>query len=429
MIQEDFYSGEPVDWVPQNFSSEHEAANMAEFGRSKYDYGSGTRSFTTNQPYYGQQVGIGAPYYQQTQYSPYGNPMPMYRGQQFQQMPQQIASYHIPGYNPGGSEFLPTTGYETKVENLEFEYWQAKQNVDVQTEMDMQQSVYGYGMMNGYNYYGVPYYNPYKYNSLDNEYRLKLDKIKEEAKENRKNFNKNLLKLAHNIVGTNITDEEIEKHCEGYDVEISQEVYGNAQEMYSQARIANMVPFDNSGYYKKARADHLKEVREILPENANMEETFKNLGILAAKYEMDEEMHRRRDLSGNYSSENNAYKYYVKRKARERYAAEHNMILDDNNVMHPNQTQFATTFGNQILNGLPTLSQNATIADDGTLNVSLSLPVNVGSHKGEVYTINNQNEAEYERKRQQFGKFLDTIKSDIYLDNIKQKKYDNSSFI
>jgi hypothetical protein len=264
---------------------------------------------------------------------------------------------------------------------------------------------------------------------LDNEFGLKLNKIKDQAKENRKNLNINLLKLANNILGNNVSDEEIEQRCSGFDVQVSQAVYGNPQEQYSQTRIANMVPFDNSSYYRNARNNHLKEVQEILPPDANMEETFKNLGILAAKYEMEEEMHRRKDLSGSYGSENNAYKYYVKRKARERYAAEHGMVIDENGTMHQNNAQFATTFGNQVLSGLPTLSQNATIADDGTLNVSLSLPVNVGSHRGEVYTVSNQNEAEYEKKRQQFGKFLDTIKSDIYLDDLKQKKFENSSFI
>jgi hypothetical protein len=436
MIQQDFYSGEPVNLGSPNFSPESEAAKMASFGMSKYDYGSGTRSFTPNnqQPFMNQPIGIGAPYFQQTQYSPYGNPLPMYRPfpgqQQFQfQMPQQPTTYHVPGFNLGGGEFLPETGYEDRINDLQFEYWQARQEVDVKTEMDMQQSVYGNGMMNGFNYYGMPYYNPYKYNSLDNEFGLKLNKIKDQAKENRKNLNINLLKLANNILGNNVSDEEIEQRCSGFDVQVSQAVYGNPQEQYLQTRIANMVPFDNSSYYRNARNNHLKEVQEILPPDANMEETFKNLGILAAKYEMEEEMHRRKDLSGSYGSENNAYKYYVKRKARERYAAEHGMVINENGTMQPNNTQFATTFGNQVLNGLPTLSQNATIADDGTLNVSLSLPVNVGSHRGEVYTVSNQNEAEYEKKRQQFGKFLDSIKSDIYLDDLKQKKFENSSFI
>ena len=431
MIRQDFYSGEPVDLGSPSFSAESEAENMASFG--KYDYNSTSRGFQqpfTNQPYfqqpiYGQQmVGIGAPFFnQQTMYSPYGNPQPMWRqfpNQQFQVQPPQPSIYHIPGFNPSGNEFLPFPGWEDTIENLQMEYWLARQEVDIKAEMDTQQSVYGNNMY-GYNYYGMPYYNPYKYNSVDNEYAQKLNKIKEEARQNRINFNIQLSKLAHNILGDGVTEEEIIERCTGKDIPMPQPVYQDTQSYWNQVRIDNLVPFDNSSYYNNARKNHLREIRDILPEDATLEETFKNLGILAAKYELEEEDHRRKDLSNSYSSENNIYKYYVRRKAKERYAAEHSM----ENV----QNQF-NNFGNQLFNGgLPTLSQNATIADDGTLNVSLSLPVNVGSHKGEVYTVANQNQNEYDKKREQFGRFLDTIKGDIYLDELKRKKFESSTFI
>ena len=83
------------------------------------------------------------------------------------------------------------------------------------------------------------------------------------------------------------------------------------------------------------------------------------------------------------------------------------------------------TFGFNPANyvaGNPVLSQAANLADDGTLNVSISLPANVGSHKGEIYTVNNSQEAEYNEKRERFGRFLDSIPGNIYLDQQKQKK-------
>ena len=75
-----------------------------------------------------------------------------------------------------------------------------------------------------------------------------------------------------------------------------------------------------------------------------------------------------------------------------------------------------------FVNSSPVLSQSANIADDGTLNISLNIPCNVGSHAGEVYTVHNQNEAEYQEKRERFGRFLDSIPGNIYLDNQKEKK-------
>ena len=55
------------------------------------------------------------------------------------------------------------------------------------------------------------------------------------------------------------------------------------------------------------------------------------------------------------------------------------------------------------------------------MNISLNIPCNVGSHAGEVYTV-NQNEAEYQERRERFGRFLDSIPGNIYLDNQKEKK-------
>lgn len=448
MIQQDFYSGEPTSLGSPNISSEAEAANMASFG--KYDYNSGSRNFyqpnNMNMNQYNQQqqaIGIGAPYFNngynqynngfnnQYTYTQYGNVAPNrpYNGffpQQSQMFsaPVQQTTYHIPGFNPGGSEFMPTPDYKDQIEQLELEYWFARQEADVKAEMDMQQSVYGNNNYYGYNYYGMPYYNPYKYNSVDNEFSQKINKIKDDARNTRLQFNINMLKAAHHYLGDDVSEEEIVQACTGKDVTVSsQSSFISPQEYYQYTKFNNLVPFDNSSYYRNARAKHQRELDEIIPPDSNMEETFERLGILYAMYEMEEESHRRRDKSTSYSSADNTYKYFVKRKAKERYAAEHGMMPDER------KSDIGKVFSSQLLNGLPTLSQNATIADDGTLNVSLSLPVNVGSHRGETYTIDNQNEAEYNKKREQFGRFLDSIKGDIYLDELKRKKFESTTVL
>ena len=58
----------------------------------------------------------------------------------------------------------------------------------------------------------------------------------------------------------------------------------------------------------------------------------------------------------------------------------------------------------------PVLSKVANLADDGTLNVSLNIPCNVGSHKGENYRVHNYREAEYEEKKKRVGRVLDQLK-------------------
>lgn len=434
MLHQDFYTGEPTTLGSPISSAEQEAASMASFG--KYDYNSGSRNLfpqpmfnqQTNQNFQRQTIGIGAPYFNNNQFnqyyngygnfSPYGNVMPNRQmfNQQFYQPPQPT-TYHIPGFNPSGSEFLPETGWEDQLNDLQMEYWIAKQEVDVANEMKMQQSVYG-GNQWGFNYYGMPYYNPYMYNSLDSEFSQKINKIKDKARESRVQLNMQLLKLSHNILGDEVSDEEIEKRCKGFDIPIPPTTFQDNQNYYQQVRLSNMVEVSNAKFYSDARAKRQRELDALIPPNSNMKEAFDGLGLLAAELDLEEEKHRRKDLGQNYSSGNNVYKYYVRKKAKERYAAE-------NGTSQP-QNQFNNAFGNQLVNQFPTLSQNATIADDGTLNVSLSLPVNVGSHAGETYTIANANEAEYEKKREQFGKFLGSIKTngEPYLEDLKRRKYE-----
>ena len=172
-----------------------------------------------------------------------------------------------------------------------------------------------------------------------------------------------------------------------------------------------MVPFDNSQYYRDFDAEVSRKFHEVIPADAGLEETFKGMGILMSEWEIEEEMQRRKDGSVLYNSSNNVYKYFIRRKAQERYR---------------NSNPLAQKIGQTFIDN-SSLKSVATLADDGTLNVSLSLPCNVGSNKGDQYTVTNSMEAQYDSKRERFSNFLSSIPGSIHLDEIKKKKLENYS--
>ena len=450
MVHEDFYSGEPVEETgSSNFafpvasnniidtgaSSEVEAANMANFGKTMYDYDPAQRAAAIQtapvpltgggyggtfnpyqQPSYGGGIGAPPPWYGGG-YSPYGNPQPSYgyyRPPQQQQRPEMPTHIKINPLNMSG-EFLPTADWEEEVAKMQMEYFNRQQEIEAKQLAERSNSVYGYGGY-GYNYYGIPYVNPFQYNSLNNEFMSRIEKIRDDARDRRLEFNMNLSRLAHNFSREeNMPDSEIRERYTGKTVEIPAgfipEVY------YEQIRFANLQPFDNSQMYRDYYASLKREYDEIIPPDSDLKTTFANMAIIQAKWDMEEEQHRRKDAAGLYNS-GNAYKYYVRQKAKERYAKANGGAMPTGTAMMP-------TFGfnpASYVAGNPVLSQAANLADDGTLNVSISLPANVGSHKGEVYTVTNSQEAEYNEKRERFGRFLDSIPGNIYLDQQKQQK-------
>ena len=451
MVREDFYTGEPViTGSPTNFTNpnmitndEVEAANMASFARSKYDLDPGARSpitpiagNTIYPGYYGynqfgcQQpmgMGIGAP---PQYYSPYGNIQPTYGQyynggyynpyyyQQQQPQPQQLV-YHINGVGNSG-EYLPPLDYQEKIDKLQMEYWAKQQELEAKNSVDLQNSVYGNGYYNGFNYYGTPYYtNSYQYSQLNSELMNQIRQIQDEARQNRMNFQLQMSRLAHNIARENISDEDIRERYEGKDIEVPVGIMPSIQDYQQQLRFANMVPFDNSQYYRDFHSKVSREFHEIVPEDSNLKDTFANMGIVAAQWEMEEEMHRRRDGGALYNSSDNSYKYFVRKAAQQRYAREKGINIDSSNIDSININQMRQDYANS----LPTL-KGATLSDDGTL----TLPCNFGSHMGQNYSVHNSQESEYDQKRERFGRFLDSIPGNIYLDTQKQTKMEGYSY-
>ena len=420
MIQQDFYSGIPSGLPNQDQQQEQEAASVASFG--KYDYEPGMRAMnqqiiypggdgvSTNPP----QFGLGSPF----RYSPYGNVMPTYgvyqpnpvfQNPQFQQYQQpQVQNtptvYHIPGVSQNG-EYLPPADIQDRLDQLEKDYWIKMQEHQAQQAVDRKNSIYGYNGYNGYNYYGVPYYNPYQYNSLNAEINKEVDQIKSEARDARLKFDLNLANLAHNISGHNVDREALRERYLGKDIEIPVTSW-NPQMYQEQMRLDRMVPFDNSQFYRDQWDKVSKEFNDVINKDADLNETFLNMGVVYANWELEEEAHRRRDVSTMYNSEDNAYKYYVQRKAQERYAKEKGIPVSTvgGQPLSMNQIQQET------INQFPTLSQSVQLADDGTLNVTC----NFGSNAGKTYSVVNSNEANYEEKRERFSRFLSSIPGSIY---------------
>lgn len=472
MRSEDFYSGEPViTGSPPNFSNPNvvspisigggvdEAANMASFGAYAYDpamrsmmnpggygynpgYGGSPYFMNPPQQYGGivyqpPQYGIGAPP------SPYGNVQPTYNiykpggpnpafqmgmMPQYQQQQQIPTSYHIPGINMGG-EYMPPADYEKRLSELEIEYYnkvieqQAKDEVNAAINNG---NVYGYGYNGGYNYYGMPFYNQYQYSSADLELRRAVEAMQNEARENRMAFNLQISKLAHNFNKDSISDDQIRERYSGKTVEIPQQngIIMTPQDYWEIGRFYQVEPFDNSQVYRDHFMRVSEEFNKIIPSNSNLKDTFNNMGIVAAQYEMEEEMHRRRDGGNLYNNSDNAYKRLIRKKAKERYAAEKGVNLSTSGAVLPN---FNANQAKQNFINNSTLANNCTLQDDGTLNVSLKLPCNIGSHAGQMYTVNSQ-EAAYDEKRERFNQFIDSIPGSIYLDQKKREKSEGYSY-
>ena len=435
------YTGEVVPATSPSIS-EQEAIDNAGFGKYKYDPRSmqsinsqvslpGWTGYSTSQNpsgfyqqpmgYIGQAMygytnnfGIGMnPYYMNSQYG-----QPVYQGYnpyyyQQQQRPQPQQYIQIPPLNYRG-EYLPPMDYETKLSNLANEYWMKEQEQIVENQSKGINTNFGYG------YYGNMFNN--YYNPLRQEAQSIVQKMQEEARENRINFNINLGKLAFNLTygQGNYDEQALEEIYRGRTIENPYSTPELSNQIYFQQRFANAVPFDNSAYYQNFHAQVTAQHNQYINPNANLKEMFDNAGSLWAMYEMEDEMHRRRNLTGTYNSQ--GYKYFIQKTIAERNNKDNNRF--------GNQMQYNTppvgiggsipapgTNMMNIYSGNPRKESHVeatpSIDNDGNLNVTLSLPQNWGSHAGQTYIVNN-NEAAYDKKREEFNRFIDSIPKSIY---------------
>ena len=428
MIREETFMGELVNPSSPQIS-EAEAIANASFGKYDYDPGSRVMQFATPGQYgYNSDIsrytnpppiGIGGYYNPYMAYNPnmpaFGMPQPnpafawQQRLQQnsiFQE-PQQLRSFIKPvGIN---GEFLPPADFEERLSELMRHYWVKQEEEDVERRMKSQQSMYGFN--NAWsNYYGTPYYSPYYgYSSLQSEVSQLIEDMKAEAREARIEFNKNLSRLAHNIAKEPVDEQMLDERYRGKYVETPGFKGVTIQDLSEQSRLMNMQPFDNSGAYRQFQEKVSNEFKQIIPNNMGFVETFRNMGVVQAQYDMEDEKTRRKNGALLYDSNNGTYRYFVRAKAAQRYAEKHGLSPDS--VAAANTTVPGRSSG--IGDEFPTLQQSARLLDDGTLNITC----NFGSHKGEVYSVKNSQEKQYEDNRSRFNQFYNSIPGSIYLTN------------
>ena len=466
MIREETFLGEPAGNAGSSFISESEAIANAGFGQYNYSPGAqvynqpqqvylpGWQGYSTSQgpssfyPTYpmAPQYGLGAnPYQYQQQYNAMPNPAfqayPHYQypgmGMQYNtpyymqpQQPTMPATFTIPGISRGG-EYLPPINYEETLDRLQYEFWVKEQERAVTNNTGARNTYYGY------NYYGNPYFNNMYNNPLRVEASQIVEQMKSDAREARKQFDLNLSKMAYEyIYGKDGYDEQaLEEMYQ--DREIKNPYYGmTPAQIYEYDRFSNCVEFDNSYLYKQHFAAVRAEYNAVISENANMRECFDNMGIIGAQYELEEEYHRRKDCSLIYDSSDTGYKYFVKKKALERYQAAHNEVNTGGyspslpSSFIPTSSPRGTAVGNigpftvstgksndadkakNLLGYFPSL-RGSTVNEDGSINLSLSMDCNFGSRQGQTYTV-NENESKYDQDRERFQSFLDAIPKSIY---------------
>ncbi len=415
--------------------SEQEAAENASFGKYNYDPSSrmmqqgvvslpGWQGYSTSpnpQAFYGQTQPLGYigqsmmygnnPYYGGIGMNPYMNPyfaqQPMY------QQPQQPPQIQIPPLNYRG-QYLPPLDYEEKLAKLANDAWLKEQ----------EQAVNNRAAYNnfGYNYYGSMMYGAYYNNPVRMEANSIIQNMQREAEENRIQFNINLGKLAYNLAygKGKYNEEQLEQIYRGRTIENPMGV--TPQDLYAEHRFDNCVPFDNSAYYQAFHNQVSAQHNAIIRPDSNMKEAFDHAGELWAMYELEDEAHRRRNFSSSYNLD--GYKYFIQKSIAERNARFNN--ADDKRF--GNQASYYNGFGGNAVPAPGTMNIYAgnprkggsfvdaipSIDNDGNMNLTLSIPCNFGSKQGSTYTVSNANEAAYDKKREEFNRFVDTIPKSIY---------------
>ena len=417
------FMGDVVESTSPSIMSEQEAIDNASFGKYTYDPMSrmvslpGWQGYSTSpnpngfygqpqqQGYIGQAMGIGMnPYVNQMYQQPIYGYIPVYNPfapRQPQQQPQQPTCIQIPPLNYRG-QYLPETGFEDKLGKLAYEAWVKEQEQAVTDQSRLS----GYG----YNYYGNMMYN--FYNPQRMEAQAYINQVLEEAKENRLNFNLNLGKLAFNITygKGNYNEEELERIYKGRVIENNAAIDFNQQRI--QERFSNLIPFDNSQYYQRFHQQITDQHNAIIRPDSNMQEAFESAGELWAIYQLEEEQHRRRNLSGNYNLD--GYKYIVRRSLAERNKRNgiySNPVNVGGSIPAPGMMNIYTK---NPRNEGSHVTATPSIDSQGNMNMTLSIPCNIGSQKGTTYTVVNANEAAYDQKREEFNRFVDSIPRSIY---------------
>ena len=467
MFKTNFYTGEMSQ---EQYTTEAEATHNAGFGQ----YVAQQQGYIPPATYglggnYYQQQAPPQQMYQQYQPYPYMN-QPTYGGynpyQQYQQpngyggvrqgfgyadnqQPQQVTEIYIPPVKITENEYLYPEDYEQMSQDMVFRYIQEKEEFEgrkiAEQALARRRNNYGNMMYNNYNYYGNSMFASANYNfhsTVKEEYK----EMKEKAKEARTNLTINLLKLVNRTIDNGMSDEEVEQMCRGRHINVQNTIYEFTQEDAHQQYLNSLVPVrEQDNPYVKHYIDTKKKIQSILPPDTTMEEFNLRANKLAFEWEMEEVNNNRRSFEQSYDSF--AYKRLLREKCAEKAANEKGFSLlrsEEPNIItkikesisNIESTRSGSMSPEEKLNimknnlealGLPLMSNAAYLDKDGTL----CFRANIGNHKGELYTVKNENEAAYANKRAMFAGFLDSIprSEDLHDEKIDQyNKYSESEF-
>ena len=412
MIKENFYTGQPVEEpvnlvdvrdvdkndVMRQFSIDpNQRMNQINFQQNQQPFNPFMPAYNPQRPPIQQQFGyggyVGNPVFQ-TGYNSFGNPNPAFGGYSYgsgqfnsyfgnrwmqQQSEPKDQVVHVPGFNFSNSGLMLTSDAEEICDQLQLDMMMEQEEAIVKRNQRFQ----GYFNNNGYNYYGMPWYNSYQDTSITRKYIDKINAIKKEATERRNNFNKNLLKMAYHYLGAEIDEESLNDICDGYDYVIP----ANTIQMQAEcSRFKNMIPVSNQQVYAKQYQES-EQFQKFLNDENNVNQFFGSLGVMQVCEDLLEEQHRRRDGSQLYSSD--SYKRYLRK-----HIAERDGLQPSDNYLNAAQVIDSTIY--------PTLGSAGKLLDDGTITISTPSWIGGGANSLRRITLNNEMEKHFEENRQAF---------------------------
>lgn len=414
MVKYDFFTGEPIqDGSPPSELSPEEIVQSANL--TGYDYNANQRmanqmmgqQMTQQQqmfnPAFGYNYGMGGGfgYYPPQNFANFmnppvqtggfqgfaGNPAFQFMGAnpaiQMQQPQFQDQTVFVHGFNPGNNHLLLPSDAEDICDQLEMEMMLEQEEAYVQRVKRQNDYYKSLGYSGVPNYYGAPYMNArYLDPTITAKYKKKIAEMRKEAEQARINLNKKLSRITHNYLEDEVDETDLSKIYDGRYVTIpANTIAYNAE----QTRLSSSQLFDNSYLYQQHNAEVSSQYRKRFDDNTDMQTFFEGLGEIIVEDMMEEEMHRRRDDSQLFDG--NGYRMLLRKKLAERQGSD-----GQQGVTLPN-TRPNIPFGSAF----PTLSQSATLLEDGSL--SISAPSWLGN---KTYVVKNQMEDDYELNRQKF---------------------------
>lgn len=277
---------------------------------------------------------------------------------------------HIDGFNPAGINTLFSADLEEMCEKLQLEMLEENEAAIAKRKSRIQ-GTYATG------FYG--WNTDYPDQEVINKYRRKVMEIRNAAVQRRTDMNKYLSQLVHGYVGDEITEEDLSMIYDGYDRKITAAEFANDDK---QRWLNNLKPYSNQAEYEK----HFNQLHDFYHKVSgnNMQSFLEGQGIIRSCDNLEEEMHRRKNMGLYYDS--NSYKRLLRKSIMEREGIE---IKSDQGPISPmNLPKFST------------LAQSSKLLDDGTL--SISAPSWVGSK----IQMDNEMEAHFEENRQAFLKSI-----------------------